>query len=330
MPQRLHVAVLQPELRWQQPMPNMFLLRQTIENLPSSVNVVVLPEMWSGLPHGQRVEDAAAQSRQFLQTVARAGDVNVVGGSLEQRAPDGALQNVCVVVNRHGDVVGEYAKRKLFARERDVHAPGQAPGVFEVDGLRIGILICADLWDPGLTAELMDRVDLLCVPAKTAVPSDQHVEYARTLWHSLTLTRAMEYGLPVAVSDWPAGRHAPQDVDLSVGSAHAPGMEYDRGVLGKRHRDHGSSPTASGPVEPSAAPHSTAAPALGAGVHFTAGAATICDPGHRPDITRIQRTLPRGEPGNICESIDLAALRKYRDYRTSVGLRLQTGNHKRP
>jgi predicted amidohydrolase len=33
------------------------------------------------------------------------------------------------------------------------------------------------------------------------------VPYARKLWWNLALTRAMENGLPVVVSDWAAGRH---------------------------------------------------------------------------------------------------------------------------
>ena len=89
------------------------------------------------------------------------------------------------------------------------------------------------------------------MPAKTAVPSDNHVEYARTLWHNLALIRAMENGLPVVVSDWAGGRHTPTDVDRSVGSVHAPGTDYDRGVLHKRHRDPTTPPTAAAPVNAS-------------------------------------------------------------------------------
>ena len=75
-----------------------------------------------------------------------------------------------------------------------------------------------------------------------------------------------------------------------------------------------------GPVEPTATFHSSATPAVGLGVHFTAGASSICNPGHRPDIHRIQQLLARGEPGTLVEEIDLDQMQKYRDYRRSVGL----------
>jgi len=191
--------------------------------------------------------------------------------------------------------------------------------VLEVDGVRIAVLICADLWDPQLTRELIGRADVVCVPAKTAVPSDQYVEYARILWHGLALIRAMENGLPIAVSDWASGRHTPKEVDVSVGSPHAPGMDYDPGVLHKRHR--GSQPDGDrGALAPTATAHSSAAPALGGGVHFTAGATTICNPAHRPDINRIQAILSRGEPGFLDQEIDLDAVQQYCAYRRSVGL----------
>ena len=43
--------------------------------------------------------------------------------------------------------------------------------------------------------------------------------------------------------------------------------------------------------------------------YHTAGTATICNPAHRPDLNKVQQTLPRGEPGHVREQIDLEALR---------------------
>ncbi len=320
MPQRLYIATLQPPLRWRQPMPNMITLRKMVEELPSGVDVVVLPEMWTGMIDDHDVAEQAGQAVQFLRTLAKACGVIVVGGSFQRLTDSGRLQNVCLIVDRRGEISGEYVKGALFSHERDTHEPGSAAGVFEVDGFRIGVQICADLWWPERTRQLAGRVDVLCVPAKTAVPSDNHVTYAQTLWHALELTRAAESGLPVIVSDWAAGRHARTDVDMSTGSVHARGTNFDRGILYKRHRDHAASPTATGPNAPTATAHTSAMPALGDGVHFTTGAASICNPAHRPDIEKIQRTIHRGEAGFLCEQIDLDAVAAFRDYRRRVGL----------
>ena len=172
--------------------------------------------------------------------------------------------------------MGRYDKRVLFSLEAERCSPGESAGVFELDGVRVGVLICGDLWYPELARELVGRVDLLCVPIKTAVPSDKHVEYARLLWRSLSLTRAMENGLVVLVSDWAAGRH-----DQTV--------------------------TASGGTTTRK-------------TYYTCGAATICDPGCRPDIDRLQTTIRHGQAGAVRVTVDLAKLAEYREYRMAVGL----------
>ena len=325
MPQQLCLAVLQPDLRWHQPMSNMVTLRKQVQELPSGTDIVVLPEMWLGLPSGTEVERWSRDGLQFLQTLAQACDVNVVGGSFECSAAGGLLQNVCTVVNRRGEVVGQYVKRLSFSRELATHERGDSPGIFELDGFRVGVLICADLWSSGLFSEMYEQIDVACVPAKTAVPSDEHVIYAQTLWHGLALMRAAEFGVPVAVSDWAWARHAPKDLDHSVGGVHARGTDYDLGILHKRHRDRRADVTASGPRRPTASPQTSATPALGSGVHFTSGAASICNPGHRPDIEKIWQVIDPGAEGYLYQQIDLHAVQQYRDYRRTVGLLRKLG-----
>lgn len=190
-------------------MPNMHLLRQSSEHVmrDHAPDLLVLPETFSGQPCDYDDGEGGRQARQFLHTLARACAVNVIGGSIDFQDDDGTRCNTCFVVDRGGSEVGRYAKRIRFDRERDQRQPGIAPGVFEVAGVRVGVLICADLWEPALARELLGRVDVLCVPAKTTVPSERYVRYARTLWWNLALTRAMENGLPVVVSDWAQDRH---------------------------------------------------------------------------------------------------------------------------
>ncbi|MCH8880200.1 MAG: hypothetical protein IID34_09995 [Planctomycetes bacterium] len=89
MPQRLYIATLQPPLRWRQPMPNMITLRKMAEELPSGVDVVVFPEMWTGMIDDHDVAAQAGQAAQFLQTLAKACGVIVVGGSFQRPADSG-------------------------------------------------------------------------------------------------------------------------------------------------------------------------------------------------------------------------------------------------
>lgn len=199
------VATLQPALRFGRVMPNLHLIRQTVEKVVAEapLDLVVLPELFDGDP------DDSSPSRvgQFLGTLARRCDTHVIGGSSLIVDEQGRRFNTCFVFDRHGEEVGRYDKRILFSTEADRRQPGESAGVFELDSFRVGVLICADLWHPELARALCNQVDILAVPVKTTVPSEKNVEYARTLWQSMALTRAMENGLAVLVSDWCSARH---------------------------------------------------------------------------------------------------------------------------
>ncbi len=204
------VAALQPALRWRQFIPNMHHLRQRVDALmaTNAVDLLVLPESFTAVPaEDGDVSQMVEQARQFLSTLARACRVAVVGGSISRRDESGAIYNTWYVVNRVGEHVGSYDKRQLFNHELATRTPGGTPGVFDVDGIRVGVLICGDLWFPDLARELVDRVDVLCVPAATVVPSERNRDYARASWHRLAFTRAQETGCVVVVSDWADGRH---------------------------------------------------------------------------------------------------------------------------
>ena len=121
----------------------------------------------------------------------------------ERREDDGAIFNSTYVFDESGEYVGVYNKRILFGQEaRRRRAGSGRPGVFELRGWRVGVLICADFWHPELAREISQEVDLLCVPAETVVPTREYVSYARTLWFNLAMTRAQENAVPVVVSDW--------------------------------------------------------------------------------------------------------------------------------
>jgi len=188
-------------------MPNMHLLRQIIEThlADTPADLIVLPEVFNGMPSDYDV-NAGRAAKQFLATLAKACGVAVIGGSIDYIHDDGRRRNTCFVVDCHGHDVGNYYKRVLFGAERYACTPGEGPGIFDINGLRVGVLICGDLWEPRHARELVGRVDVLCIPTKTTVPHESYTDYARRLWWNLALTRAMENGLPIVVSDWAESR----------------------------------------------------------------------------------------------------------------------------
>jgi len=59
----------------------------------------------------------------------------------------GRLHNSVVVIGRSGEVLGAYYKRIVFPGVVEGWArPGQEVGVFAVDGVEVGVLVCADAW----------------------------------------------------------------------------------------------------------------------------------------------------------------------------------------
>ncbi|HOB73320.1 MAG TPA: carbon-nitrogen hydrolase family protein [Phycisphaerae bacterium] len=214
-------------MRWQQQMPNLHLLRQTIEKqiATTPADIIVLPEVFNGV-HCDMDPSAGPQARQFLATLAKATNAAIVGGSIDYQHSDAQRRNTCWVVNRQGEEVGAYHKRVLFAAEQADRRPGNEAGIFDLEGIRVAVLICGDLWEPAMARELVGRADLLAVPAKTAVPSQSRIDYARKLWWNLALTRAMENGLPVVVADWAEGRH--ESIGL-VGGTRTRSVHYTSG-----------------------------------------------------------------------------------------------------
>ncbi|KAB2890097.1 MAG: NAD+ synthase, partial [Burkholderiaceae bacterium] len=88
-----------------------------------------------------------------VKTVARetAGltDLAIVLGHPQRRA-EGTLCHNAASVLRHGLVEQTYAKQELpnyqVFDERRYFAPGHAPCVVTVQGVRVGLLICEDAW----------------------------------------------------------------------------------------------------------------------------------------------------------------------------------------
>jgi len=247
------VAILQPPLERLACASNFETLRAMVEELVAerTVDLIVLPEAMDGAvpePGSQATAVGdAPDGPSFVADLARRARAHVVGGSVSHLRDDGRVVNACFVADRAGALVGEYDKRKLFATEADSRTAGQGPGVFDLDGLRVGVLICADLWYPELARELGGRVDVLCVPAKTTVSSADFVPYARTLWWSMAMTRAVENALPVLVSDWCERAHGTY-VTAGASSLNDPAGRPDVNRL-QRRMDRGQSGVLVGQID---------------------------------------------------------------------------------
>ncbi len=110
---------------------------------------------------------AALQRREWLSYLGRLSDelhTVLIGGTVVEAVGD-RLFNVAYVFDR-GQVLGSYRKRHPVEREA---ARGIAPGsenlVLDCDGVRVGVMICGDVFFPERFDELADEgADVIFIP----------------------------------------------------------------------------------------------------------------------------------------------------------------------
>ncbi|MGW7477937.1 carbon-nitrogen hydrolase family protein [Nonomuraea muscovyensis] len=158
-------------------------------------DVVLLPELVGG-----RLSRPDYLAR--LRALAAGTGSTVVGGSHYDET-GAATVNRGAVVDPAGTLLAEYGKRHPYGVEHRAGVrPGSAGDGFEVGGRRLHVLICADLW---YSADLVRRraapIDVLLVPA-FSVTQWPAPDPARLLWRHMSVARAYEFMMYVAVSDW--------------------------------------------------------------------------------------------------------------------------------
>lgn len=170
---------------------------------PAERRVALLPERW------WRDDDEAAY-RDAVRELARRWNCWVAGGSMHAELRDGTTRNFGLLAAPDGSERGRYEKRHPFAAEAlgGVMA-GSGPTGFDLDGVRVTVAICADLFDPALFrgAGPDDPAAILVCAASTSRRPDP--AFARALWTHVAVTRAWERNAHVVISDWAHAPHLP-------------------------------------------------------------------------------------------------------------------------
>lgn len=95
-----------------------------------------------------------------LAEAAREHGVAVVAGVFEPTG-DGRVWNTAVALREDGSLAAAYRKIHLFdsfgAKESELVAPGDAPVVVDLAGLRVGLVTCYDVRFPELARALVDQ-----------------------------------------------------------------------------------------------------------------------------------------------------------------------------
>lgn len=143
--------------------------------------LVVLPEYFWVRPEDSgpaATADHSAEDLARLADLSREIDAVWVGGTLVERDPAGRLFNCCPVFDR-GVEVARYRKRRLMPGEAAAGlSAGREAVVATVRGVRLGLLICADVLHHDSYSEMaLLRPQVIAVPTNSPFrPNDSPEE----------------------------------------------------------------------------------------------------------------------------------------------------------
>lgn len=195
-------------------------------SVPQKPDVLVMPEMWDIGFYPKNLAESADylgnEGKAFLSALAKKYHVNIVGGSISEKN-DTKIHNHAYIFNREGQEVADYIKTHLFshAGENKRFAAGNELSVFELDGIKCGIIICYELRFPELARTLaMKGIEILFIPAAWPLKRADHWDTlikARAIENQFFVTAVNTFGHSVIVNPW--GETISEEISENIISA---------------------------------------------------------------------------------------------------------------
>ncbi|WP_328128465.1 nitrilase-related carbon-nitrogen hydrolase [Priestia megaterium] len=198
----MNYLVFQMDLEVGNPDGNRKIIERWLEaNYNDNLDVVVLPEMWSTGYALKELKEICKvdgnQSIEFLQSLAKKFNVNLVGGSVAVLEGQDIF-NRAVIVNRMGEIVHTYDKVHLVPmldEQKFLTGGLNQVEVFELEGVKMGVIICYDLRFPEIIRDLaLEGIQVLHIVAEWPLARETH-------WNTLLRARAIENQMYVVASN---------------------------------------------------------------------------------------------------------------------------------
>ena len=186
MDDMLSVALIQSHLLWENPEANRLMFAEKIEQLPATVDLIILPEMFTTgfTMDPQHIPlDEGGKTVAWMKDMAKKKAAALVGSSVFME--EGNYYNRLFFVRPEGSIA-TYDKKHTFtlAGEHEVYKAGDSKLVVDYKGFRICPLICYDLRFP-VWARNVEDYDLLLYVANWPKPRIH-------AWDMLLAARAIE------------------------------------------------------------------------------------------------------------------------------------------
>ena len=161
---------------------------------------VCLPEHYPLPKEVMNLQQAAElfeTRKRYLQDLSAQISAVWIGGTLTERAPEG-FYNTCYIFD-HGNEVGFYRKVNPTVREQEVGVlKGDQFKIFELRGIRAGVLICADVLYESSFQEMSSlQCEIVFVPTASPYRSGESVEEKFGRDQSIFVEGARKLNCPV-------------------------------------------------------------------------------------------------------------------------------------
>lgn len=187
MMQELRVSMVQTDIVWENKKENLRMLREKLDALRGTTEIVVLPEMFStGFSMNSRglAETVSGETVRHLKQWAKEFDVALCGSFICEEHEH--YYNRAFFITPEGEEY-YYDKRHLFrmGNEKEHFSAGDSKRIVSYRGWNICLMVCYDLRFPVWSRNVNNEYDLLVYVASWP-------QVRRLAWDTLLRARALE------------------------------------------------------------------------------------------------------------------------------------------
>lgn len=184
----MRVCLVQTDIFWEKKEANMASIEEQLTELDSSVDWVILPEMFTtgfSVATDKLAEHLETNTFRWMKQMASRLGAVVSGGFVTKDAS--GIHNTLLSVSPNGGIIGKYDKHNLFSfgGESELFTAGQKKSLFKVKDFDCLGLICYDLRFPEWSRYGDPEYDVLFYVASWPKPRIEQ-------WRALLRARAIE------------------------------------------------------------------------------------------------------------------------------------------
>lgn len=182
---------------------NMVKIEEMIREFGDNIDLLVLPEMcttgYSFKTKKEIMEVCESfdncKEIPFFERLSKQFQVTIIAGIPEIEKEK--IYNTAIIVTPTQGFLGKYRKIHLFMWEKFIFTPGDLPlQVWEINGVKVGIMICFDWYFPEVMRTLMLKgAQIVAHPSNLVLPYCQRVMPCRSLENRVFAITANRIGI---------------------------------------------------------------------------------------------------------------------------------------